>query len=78
MSIRYTKNPSNLILPVKVNSKLIEEYTTKDRKINYDIHIMNDVYIPKVRDVTFFEEEEKSFIKSLIPRRFYKSKNQFK
>ena len=71
MSISYKKNPSNLILPVKVNSKLIEEYMIKDQIINYDNHILNNIYTPKIRDEIYYHEDENAYIKSLIPRRFY-------
>jgi hypothetical protein len=80
MSIRYSVNPSNLIAPIKVNSKLQKEYEKhKPKEIDYEPMIFEEIYIPKtkkheVRNEHYFQEEDRSFIRSTIPRRFYKVK----
>jgi hypothetical protein len=85
-SIRCSVNPSNLTAPVKVNSKLLKDndityrqpkYKKSALDIVYDSFYNEDYSIKYKRKVDnkledYFAEEDKQFIRSSIPKRFYK------
>jgi hypothetical protein len=81
--IKVAKNPSNLVAPVKVNSKLIKcPSLSKNFEIpnvakrNFDKSIQIRGRSTKTYSVYEYESdlayEDKSYVKSLIPRIFYK------
>ena len=81
-SIRCSINPSNLVAPVKVNSRLMKDYdftynSKKFQKTNldiiYDSYINDDSCRYKRKTDPYEEYQEKQFIRSSIPRRFYKT-----
>jgi hypothetical protein len=85
-SIRVSVNPSNLIAPIKVNSKMLKDYDfeynekkykTTDLDILYNSAINDDITLKYKKRVDrkmeeHFIEEDKQFIRSSIPKRFYK------
>jgi hypothetical protein len=83
-SIRCSVNPSNLTAPVKVNSKLLDngyKGTSWAKKsgldVVYDSFFNEDFELKYKRKVDnkledYYMEEDKQFIRSSIPRRFYK------